>query len=355
VTKALVSILGKAYGSADEAGKAKKSALLSLCILIGIQSIVGMFLWWVGISGNSVSSPVLAWPNWDGILLLAFAFLLHFFNSRILASFFVLLAVIELCFMWALKANATGDFSPPGMAVLLTIVAAQVFVMVFKSREWEKESGKTTPRSRWIVLALVLSTILTTAAFFVPPFHYLNYTRNDISLTEHADHVEYYDPLDDYAFVFPKTWRFDHLPFQYGDVLLFADEDPLVTVQVERWQPWDISPALLVNSDAFLQMAQDEAYTYAEENDVAVDIVEVLESPKEVNKARVILKGSGGSRRYIYYLYDKTWTRQSSDSAYFFWRLIAEIPGSSLEHEKEAVEILESFQVGVEVPLPDAL
>jgi hypothetical protein len=88
---------------------------------------------------------------------------------------------------------------------------------------------------------------------------------------------------------------------------------------------------------------------------VAIDVVEVLESPKEINKARVIFKGSDGSKMYIYYLYDKTWTRQSSDSAYFFWRLIAEIPGSSLEHEKEAVEILESFQVGVEVPLPDAL
>ncbi|MDO8513986.1 MAG: hypothetical protein Q7S50_00390 [bacterium] len=311
--------------------------------MTGIQAAGLLFFWWISVSSNALSVPILTWPNFDGLLLLIFAVILYFFNSRIIAVLLLIVAAYGLISTWMMKVSYTGNVTPPAMGLILAVVALQIALVVFKTYDWQKNNEKL-PRSKWVMWALVAIFILTLAGFLLPPVHFWNHTRNEVTLTEKGTLIEYYEPLDKYTFEFPKDWMYDQPPLQYGNVTLNPRDDSNVTVQIERWQPWSIAPTALFNQDAFLKMASDEAATYGTENNLTVETVEMT-GPSSVNEARVVYTELDGPKRYVYYIYDRAWSRQTSDSAYFFWRLTADVPKGSMRYDADVQSILSSFRI----------
>jgi hypothetical protein len=58
-----------------------------------------------------------------------------------------------------------------------------------------------------------------------------------------------------------------------------------------------------------------------------------------------------GSKRYVYYLYDQGWSRQTSTSAFFFWRMTATVPKTALQQYDAVVQsILSSFRINASAP-----
>ncbi len=334
---------GEPYKSAEEASKAKRSALLALCVVIVIQTAFYLFFWWITKFDNSMTQDMPS-PHLDILLLLIFGTLLYLYNSRIIAGAFVALATLELVVTWAMKYSIAGNINPPGMALVLFAVAAQIGMVVFKTHDFIQKNNAAPPRSKWVKWALIGAFVVSLIGFFYPAFDFLNHTRYQISITQNGDMVEYYEPADKYSLTFPSTWTYEHPGMEYGNVDLAHSDNPNVTIQVERWQPWSIAPVALFTKEAFLKMAQDEAAAYSSENDVTIDIVESLE-PSNINKARVAYSGADGSKRYVYYVYDKAWSRQTSDAAYFFWRITVDVPKDALQHSAEAEGIAESFKV----------
>ncbi len=162
--------------------------------------------------------------------------------------------------------------------------------------------------------------------------------------------IEYYDPLDKYSFAFPNTWQFDQPPLSYGSVNVSPSEDPDVTVSIERWQPWSISPVTLFSRDAFLTFARNEAATYITQNKASIDSVELV-GPSNINEARVAYTELDGSKRYVYYIYDRGWSRQTSSSAFFFWRITATVPKTASQQYDALVQsILSSFKINGSAP-----
>lgn len=338
------SILGKPYTSAEQAGKAKRSALLGLCLILVIQVAVGLFFWWISRLDNSLSSSGFTTPQLDAIIVFIFAVYLYFKNSRIAAGILLALSVYGLVSTWILKYTTLGEISPPAIGLIMVVVAAQLAIAVFKTHAWEQAENPKPVRSKWVMWSLIGTFVLLIAGFFVPPMDFLLHTRYDVSIADKGNVFEYYEPLDQYTIEYPKTWGFEHPAMEYGNVILSPTDASNVTVKVERWQPWSIAPVQLFNKDAFLKMAQDEADAYSTENDLRIDSVELVE-PSNVNKARVAYSGADGSKRYVYYIYNKAWSRQTSDAAYFFWRLTAEVPSGTTKYDAEAQAVLSSFVV----------
>src|SRR3989338_1672550 len=320
----LKTILGEPYKSVEEATKAKRAALIGLCAVVAVQAAAVLFFWWINTQSDSLS-PLIAWPNFDGVLLFSAAIILYFTNSRIFAGLLLALAALELTVTWVLKATTTESLSPPGMALVLAVVAVQLVIAVFKTHNWQSVNNAKAPRSKWVMGALMVTSILMLTGFLVPPVHFWNHTRNAITLTGNAETLRYYEPLDKYSFEFPKAWKIEHPPLEYGNVILHSDDGKDVSVSVERWSPWSIAPIVLFNKEAFLKMAQDEAEAYSAENQLTVESVEMV-GPTNVNEARVEYTGLDGSKTYVYYLYDRAWSRQTSDAAHFFWRITAVVP-----------------------------
>ena len=337
--------LGESYKSTEEASGAKRRALLVLCAVIVFQTLVYLFFWWMSRFDNSNGFDPPS-PIYDISLLILFAFLLYFFNSRVLATALVALAAIELFVTWVLKASVTGNFVPPTMALNFVLIAIYVAVIVFKTYEWQQKSGEKAPRPKWVMLALVITVIVVLVGFFLPAFDFLIHTRYKVSLTEKGNVIEYYEPMDKYSLEFPTTWSYDHPPMEYGNVILARNETPDVSVRVERWQPWSIAPISIFNRDAFLKMAQDEADAYSEEKGATVEVVELI-GPTSVNETRAIYRETDGSKTYVYYLYNRSWSRQTSDAAYFFWRLTATVPREALSATAEVETIMNSFKVSL--------
>jgi hypothetical protein len=337
---------GKPYKNVDEAAKARRSALLALCALTAAQAAIGLFLWWVSTQDLAVPNY---WPNLDSIALFIIALVVYFLNSRIAAV--ALLALSALKFVaWIPAAMSTGNFALPGMKVLFAVVACQVAFTVFKTRSWNKANNVKMPPSTLITLALLLTFILEVAAFLIPPTHFWHYTRFEIKHVSQGDMIEYYDPLDKYSFGLPNTWTFDQPPLSYGSVNVSPSEDPDVTINIERWQPWSISPVTLFSRDAFLTFARNEAATYSTQNKAAIDSVDLV-GPSNINEARVVYTEADGSKRYVYYLYDRGWSRQTSTSAFFFWRMTATVPKTALQQYDAVVQsILSSFKINASAP-----
>ena len=339
---------GKPYKNVVEAAKARRSALLGLCVLTTVQAAIGLFFWWVGMQDLPSTGPN-NWPNLDSIELFVIALFVYFLNSRIAALILLALSVLEFV-AWIPLAMSTGNFAPPGMKVLLAVVACQVAFTVFKTRSWSKNNNIKLPSSKLIVFALVLTFILEMAAFLIPPTHFWHYTRFEIKHVTQGDVIEYYDPLDKYSFEFPNTWQFDQPPLSYGSVNVSPSEDPDVTVGIERWQPWSISPVTLFSRDAFLTFARNEAATYSTQNKASIDSVELV-GPSNINEARVAYTELDGSKRYVYYIYDRGWSRQTSTSVFFFWRITATVPKTALQQYDPAVQsILSSFEINASAP-----
>ena len=336
--------LGEPYKSAEEASKSKQSILLGLCLLAAIQVAGALFFWWISKFDNSISQN-LPTPHLDILLLLIFGLFLYLYNSRVVASGLLAFATLELLVIWYLKITTIGSFTtPPGMALILLGVAGQIAMVVFKTHEWIQKGNAKPSRSKWVKRALISTLVFAIGGYFYPAFDFINHTRYQVSVTEKGDLVEYYEPADKYSLEFPNTWDFEHPSMEYGNIDLARKDNKNVSVQVERWQPRNIAPVALFQRGAFLKIAQDEAVAYSEENGAAVETVEMTGS-ENVNEVRVIYKHADGSKRHVYYIYNKAWGRQTSHAAYFFWRLTADISSDSLRFEKEVEAILNSFKV----------
>ena len=123
-----------------------------------------------------------------------------------------------------------------------------------------------------------------------------------------------------------------------------------MAVSIERWQPWSIPPGTLFSRDAFLNFARNEAATYSTQNRASIDSVELV-GPSNINEARVAYTELDGSKRYVYYIYDRGWSRQTSTSAFFFWRITATVPKAALQQYDGVVQsILSSFRINVSAP-----
>ena len=65
-----------------------------------------------------------------------------------------------------------------------------------------------------------------------------------------------------------------------------------------------ISPVNLFSRDAFLTFVRNEAATYVTKNKASIDSVELV-GPSNINEAGVVYIESDGSKRYVYYIYDR--------------------------------------------------
>src|SRR5271166_4148397 len=133
---------GKPFKTVDEAAKARRSALLGLCALTAMQAVIGLFFWWVS-TQDLPSAVANAWPNLDSLALFVIAVIIYFSNSRIAAAILLALAALEFV-AWIPLAMSTGDFAPPGMKVLLAVVACQPAVQSILSSFKIGEAAPTT-------------------------------------------------------------------------------------------------------------------------------------------------------------------------------------------------------------------
>ena len=162
--------------------------------------------------------------------------------------------------------------------------------------------------------------------------------------------IGYYDPLDRYSFEFPNTWAFEQPLLLYGSVNVNPIESSDVMVSIERWQPWSISPVTLFSRDAFLAFARNEAATYSTQNKASIDSVDLM-GPSNINEVRVAYTELDGSKSYVYYIYDREWSRQTSAGAFFFWRITATVPKTALQQYDPVVQsILSSFKINASAP-----
>ena len=79
---------------------------------------------------------------------------------------------------------STGNFAPPGMKVLLAVVACQVAFTVFKTRTTTSGTDLKLPSSTLIALALLLTFMLEIPAFLIPPTHFWHYTRFETTMSQ---------------------------------------------------------------------------------------------------------------------------------------------------------------------------
>jgi hypothetical protein len=120
-------------------------------------------------------------------------------------------------------------------------------------------------------------------------------------------------------------------------------DDPDVTISIELLR----SPFL---ADAFLTFARNEAATYSTQNKAAIDSVDLV-GRSNINEARVVCTEADGSKRYVYYIYDRGWNRQTSTSAFFFWRMTATVPKTALQQYDAVVQsVLSSFKINSSAP-----
>jgi hypothetical protein len=338
----------KTNKSAEEANKSQNYSLIALCIILSINALLLLFFWWISIASTSEPS-VTVWPNYDGLIILVAIIILCFYNSRI-ASLLFTLALLELVGGWIIKVTELNDFSPPASALGFTIFSGLLAISVFRVHSFPKNIEAKERRSNAVIGVLAVAIILTSASFIIPPAHFWYHIKSEVILTNQGNLTEYYEPLDRYSFIFPKTWTFKQPFLQYGSVVLSPTDASGVSIQIERWGgPWNIAPISVVNKDAFLKMAQGEANTYASDNKLTVNSVEMT-GPKNINEAYAVLSGVDGSQRYIYYIYDTSWSRQTSASDWFLWELTATIPASSISYASDTQSILTSFKINQPTP-----
>lgn len=335
------------YKTAEEAGRAKKNILLTICGLIALQGPIFLFLWWISIQSIASQLPVL--PTIENIFFLLVVVLLYYFNSRILASLLLAIISFGLVFTWINKVAITGDYAPPYITLLFAIVAVQLTISEFKLHAYRKTNNVPVPISKWVLAAIVGALLSLLIAYVVPIVHYWHYTRYQVQLTDFGSGIQYRDPLDGYGFDFSKTWLSRPVTLEYGSVELFpaySTVQPSALVKIERWTPWDVPAVSLLNRDAFLGMANDEATKYQNENGAVIHEVKLIGPDNStINAARAVYLNSDGSKRYIYYFYDKEWERQTSKKAWFFWRVIADIPQNSPNDEAEFESFIKTFRI----------
>lgn len=330
--------LGEPYKSAEEASKAARSSLLGLFAIIAVLGGIGLFMWYVSTFDNKALFT--GWPNLDGLILLILGAVLYYRFSRTAAVIVLMFAIFKFLVQWAV----TGFGAPPGLPILVAVAAAQVTMVSFKLHDWEKSNAKL-PRPKYVGLALVGATVLMLVGLVFPPVHLFYHINTYTSVTENDNLFVYHDAADRYSISYPTTWQ-KVRPFDdyYGTVAISPKDNSAVRIEVERWQPWTVAPVAIVNRDAFLKTMQDESAQYAQEKGLTVESVEMT-GPDEVNEARTVYTSADGSKVYMYYLYDRSWSRQTSDSAYYFWRLTATVPQNAPQYDAEARAILDSFEI----------
>jgi hypothetical protein len=329
---------GEPYKSAEEASKAKRSSLLYLFAIIAVLSAVGLFVWY----GSTLNTKAIfsGWPNLDGLILLILGAVLYYRFSRTGAVIVLVLALLKLLVHWA----ATGFGAPPGISVLVAVAAAQVTMTAFKVHEWEKNNSKL-PRPKCAGLALAGASVLALVALVFPPVHLFYHINKHTSLTENGNSIVYQDSGDMYLISFPNTWqKVRPTDDFYGSVAFTPKDNASVRIEVERWEPWSVAAITLTSRDAFLKTIQDESAQYATENNLTVQSVEMIGSDK-VNEARAIYAGADGSKQYTYYLYNRMWSRQTSNAIFYFWRLTAFEPKDAQAYDADIQLILNSFKV----------
>lgn len=330
--------LGEPYKSAEEASKAKRSSLLGLFAIIAVLNAVGLFVWYGGTLNDKAIFA--GWPNLDGLILLILGAVLYYRFSRTAAVIVLVLAALKFLAHWA----ATGFGAPPGLPILVAVAAAQVTMTAFKVHEWEKNNPKL-PRPKWAGLALAGATLLSLIALVLPPFHLFYHINTYTSVTENGNMFTYYDAADRYSLSYPTTWqKVRPLDDYYGTVAVSPKDNANVRIEVERWTPWSVAAATMTSRDTFLKVIQDESAKYATENGLTVESVEMT-GPDNVNEARAAYTAADGSKKYMYYVYDKTWSGRTSKSVYFFWRAIADVPKDAALYDSDVQLILNSLKV----------
>jgi hypothetical protein len=339
------SLFGQPYKSAEEAAKGKRLSLLTLCALIAAQMALLLFFWWASIYSPDV--PETASASFDGLIFLAFAAVLYFFNSRVAAALLLIFVLFELIATWVMKGAATGNYSPPVMALFLTAASIQLAMAIFKTYSWEQTNHVKLPRSKWVGAALIATFFGVLAAYWVPLFHFAVYTRG--MLTDFGGSVEYHDSIDNYGFDMPKSWVPSYTPLVYGTVELaptYSATPRRSQVTIERWEPYTIAAANLFNKDAFLKMVQGEAKDYDSANNATTTTVALIgPADSNVNAARAIHLHPDGSKTYLYYYYNRSWTRQTSKDAFYFWRVTANIAKDAPNDDAEFQDLIKSFRI----------
>jgi len=333
------SLLGKPIETAEQAAKARKKALLGLLIVASFQAALGILFWYLSTTDSPLNTNFA--PIDAALLFLILAAFLYFYNSRIAA---LILAAIAI-FNWVSYGLNTGDFLGSGIRIILLIIAIQVAVTVFKIHKWKKKgANEKIPKSKAVIAAMIIASMLILGAIFVPPIHFLHYTRSQISLTEKGNVIEYNDHFDLYSFVFPKTWEFKHPDMEYGAVHLHPMGNENITVKIERWTPWDVPAVALFNQDKFLEFAVNEANKYATETGAKVESVKIV-ALANINGPRAIYIHTDGYIEYVQYIYNRAWSRKTSDGAFFFWKITAKAPFEDKESRNVIENILSSFSI----------
>jgi hypothetical protein len=339
----------KPYTTADEAVKGKRTALFWLCGVIIFQAIAGPFLFFwirtVGLSTGLNSIPIAS--ELDFLLLLTLTTILYFINSRIAAFILLIIAIFGLATVWWAKFTTLGSFSPPVMSLILVAVAIQVALAIFKAHAWQKANNTKLPRPKWVGVVLVITFVTTLTGLLILPVHFFLYTRS-VTLIDLGGGMsyQYRDPLDHYGFDLPGEWTINYVPFEYGTVELSPTTDQRVKVRIERWQPRDVIPAALFSKDSFLDFAHDGATKYSSENGTTIDTVDLIgPENSNINAARAVHFASDGSKKYFYYFDNRAWSRKTSESAWFFWRVTAYIPKDASHEDAEFQSLILTFRI----------
>ena len=334
-------LFGGRIETIEQAIKAKRLAILGLLGLAVLQVGVGLFLWWASTVGTPIGIEVT--PTNTAIIFFIIAVILYFFNSRIAAGALVVIVVVELG-RWLLRGLSTGDFGGSGLRILLALIAFQVAVTFFKIHKLNKEGMKNFPRSKITITAMIITLVIIIGGVLIPPIHFLWHTETQVVISEKGNVVEYKDLADKYSFNFPTDWRFEHPPLLYGSVHLNPSDNDNVSIKIERWQPFDVAPVALYKKDAFLDFAKNEAEAYKNANNVTIDSVEFVDLVN-ISSPRVIYVDADGAKKYVFYIYNRGWSRQTSDGDWFFWRITATVPKEFQQYEKNVESITSSFTV----------
>ena len=339
--------LGEPYKSVDEAFKAKRNTLLGICFVLAVQSPLILFFWWISVTSTASQLP--ASPFVGSLFYLIFAVILYVWNWRLAASLLLAYAIFDFVATMAVKISVTGSFAPPAMGLIMLAITAQLAIVVFKTHAFQKAHGTYPARSKWVLAGIIVSVVTLLATEFVPAIHFRNYTGSS-SLDDIGGFMAYKDSLDLYGFDFSKSWGIRSVPMVYGAVEIGPiypnTPEKSAIVRVERWTPWDVAPIALFKKEAFLKMAQDEATKYSTETKATVEKVELIGPEKSnINAARAIYVNTDGSKRYVYYYYDRAWERAKSKSAWFFWRVVADIPKGAPNDEAEFEWMIRTFRI----------
>ncbi len=329
------------FESEEQAIKAKRFVILELLAISFLHFLAGLLFWWIETNGD-VQLDLGFSATFSALIFAIFAALLYFYNSRLVACAFLLFAILETV-NWSFDAINTENFNGLEQRLLLMFVATQTVITFFKLHRWRSVGNRKLPKSSVTHMTLVAVLIFIAAGLLLPPMHFIWYTTTKILVTENENILLYQDFFDRYDFSLPNYWNYENVPLKYGAVNLQAPGDS-ATIEIERWTPWDVPASSLFHKDKFLSFAQSEAIKYSEESGATVESVEMTQYAN-LEGPRVVYIESDGTKRYVYYIYNQQWSRETSDSPFFFWRMTAVIPKGFHRYEKDVELIASSFKV----------